>query len=162
MHIIKHWKRRHAKTHAKTTTGITIIFYNRIILFAFRFLTMENVRDREVTCSESDRQGSISDRVSGGQCHLIHLTIPRRFSWPSLAHNVHKGGHSFHFICSHSNYILKRLEVSHISYNCKVINTCTQIRHRLRTYHNYIFLNECSKTLLLLLIGQWWEMLDVA
>ena len=146
------------KKHAKTTTGITIIFYNRIILFAFRFNITENARDREVACSDSDRQGSISDRVSGGQCHLIHLTIPRRFSWPSLAYNVHKGGlkpHSFHFICSHSNYILRGLEVSHISYNCKAINTCTQIRHhRLRAYHSYIFLNECSKKLLLLLIGQ--------
>ena len=26
----------------------------------------------------------ISNPVSGGQCHLIHLTILRRFSWPSL------------------------------------------------------------------------------
>ena len=24
--------------------------------------------------------------MSGGQCHLIHLTILRRFSWPSLAY----------------------------------------------------------------------------
>ena len=24
--------------------------------------------------------------VSGEQCHLIHLTILRRFSWPSLAY----------------------------------------------------------------------------
>ena len=28
----------------------------------------------------------ISNSVSGGQCHLIHLSIIRRFSWPSLAH----------------------------------------------------------------------------
>ena len=27
----------------------------------------------------------ISNPVSGGQCHLIYLTILRRFSWPSLA-----------------------------------------------------------------------------
>ena len=33
----------------------------------------------------------ISNPVSGGQCHLIHLTILMRFSWPSLAY-VHKGG----------------------------------------------------------------------
>ena len=28
----------------------------------------------------------ISSPVSGGQCHLNHLTILRRFSWPSLAY----------------------------------------------------------------------------
>ena len=28
----------------------------------------------------------ISNPVSGGQCHLIHLTILRKFSWPSLAY----------------------------------------------------------------------------
>ena len=28
----------------------------------------------------------ISNSVSGGQCHLNHLTILRRFSWPSLAY----------------------------------------------------------------------------
>ena len=28
----------------------------------------------------------ISNPVSGGQCHLLHLTILRRFSWPSLAY----------------------------------------------------------------------------
>ena len=42
--------------------------------------------DREVACSASDRQGSNSNPVSGGQCHLNHLTILRRFSWPSLAY----------------------------------------------------------------------------
>ena len=34
-----------------------------------------SLRDREVACS-----------ASGGQCHLNHLTILRRFSWPSLAY----------------------------------------------------------------------------
>ena len=28
----------------------------------------------------------ISNPVSGGQCHLTHLTILRKFSWPSLAY----------------------------------------------------------------------------
>ena len=28
----------------------------------------------------------ISSPVSGGQCHMSHLTILRRFSWPSLAY----------------------------------------------------------------------------
>ena len=42
---------------------------------------VESLRDREVACSASD-----SNPVSGGQCHFIHLTILRRFSWPSLAY----------------------------------------------------------------------------
>ena len=45
-----------------------------------------SLRDREVACSASDRQGSNFESVSGGQCHLIHLTMLRRFSWPSLAY----------------------------------------------------------------------------
>ena len=59
-----------------------------------------SLRDREVACSAPDLQDSNS--VSGGQCHLIYLTIPRRFSWPSLAYMCTKvkGGLkpcSFHF-----------------------------------------------------------------
>ena len=42
----------------------------------------------------------------GGQCHLIHLTILERLSWPSLAYYVHRGGlkpYLFNFIsCSRS------------------------------------------------------------
>ena len=44
------------------------------------------------------RPPRISNPVSGGQCHLNHLTILRRFSWPSLAYmctKVHKGFISF-------------------------------------------------------------------
>ena len=47
------------------------------------------------------RQGSTFESVSGGQYHLIHPTILRIFSWPSLAYYVLKGGlkpHSLHFI----------------------------------------------------------------
>ena len=43
-----------------------------------------SLRDREVACSASEAR--ISNPVSGGQCHLNHLTILRRFSWPSLAY----------------------------------------------------------------------------
>ena len=43
-----------------------------------------SLRDREVACSASDRV-CISNHVSGGQCHLVHLTILRRLSWPNLA-----------------------------------------------------------------------------
>ena len=45
-----------------------------------------SLRDREVACSASDRRARISNPVSRGQCHLNHLTILRRFSWPSLAY----------------------------------------------------------------------------
>ena len=38
-----------------------------------------SLRDREVACSNFNP-------LSGGQCHLNHLTILRRFSWPSLAY----------------------------------------------------------------------------
>ena len=50
-----------------------------------------SLHDREFACSASDRQGRISNPVSGVQCHLTHLTILRRFSWPSSAY-VHKCG----------------------------------------------------------------------
>ena len=43
-----------------------------------------SLRDREAACSASDLQGL--NFVSGGQCHLIHLTILRRLSWPNLAY----------------------------------------------------------------------------
>ena len=45
-----------------------------------------SLRDREVACSASENRARISNPVSGGQCHLNHLTILRRFSWPSLAY----------------------------------------------------------------------------
>ena len=45
-----------------------------------------SLRDREVTCSPQTARARISNPVSGGQCHLIHLIILRRFSWPSLAY----------------------------------------------------------------------------
>ena len=56
-----------------------------------------SLRDREVACSASDRKARISNPVAGGQCHLNHLIILRRFSWPSLAYMCTKPD-SFHFI----------------------------------------------------------------
>ena len=38
------------------------------------------------TARPQTARARISNPVSGGQCHLIHLTILRRFSWPSLAY----------------------------------------------------------------------------
>ena len=56
-----------------------------------------SLRDREVACSASDRQGS--NPLSGGQCHLNQLTILRRFSWPSLAYMCTKVAYSpIHFL----------------------------------------------------------------
>ena len=49
--------------------------------------------DRKVACSDSDLQGLNFEPVSGGQCHLTHLTILRSVSWPNLACMiVHKSG----------------------------------------------------------------------
>ena len=47
-----------------------------------------SLRDREVACSASDRQGSNFESCvwRRGQCHLNHLTILRRFSWPCLGY----------------------------------------------------------------------------
>ena len=44
-----------------------------------------------LACLASDRHGSNIE--SGGQCHLIHLTILRRFSWPSSAYMCRKMTH---------------------------------------------------------------------
>ena len=61
-------------------------------------------RDREVPCSVSDSHGcGISNPVFGGQCHLIHLTITRRFCWPSLAYMLLHNIHSFILILLVSN-----------------------------------------------------------
>ena len=44
-----------------------------------------------------------SSPVFGGQCHLIHLTILRRFSCPSFAYYVHKSDVKHHsFLHCHS------------------------------------------------------------
>ena len=55
-----------------------------------------SLRDREVACSTA--RVRFSNPVSGGQCHLNHLTILRRFSWPSLACMDPIKPDSFHFI----------------------------------------------------------------
>ena len=44
-----------------------------------------SLRDKERARPQTAR-ARISNPVSGGQCHLNHLTILRRFSWPSLAY----------------------------------------------------------------------------
>ena len=45
-----------------------------------------SLSDREVAARPQTARARISSPVSGGQCHLIHLTILRRFSWSSLAY----------------------------------------------------------------------------
>ena len=51
-----------------------------------KFSIVGSLRDREVSCSASDRQGSKFESCVGGQCHLNHLTILKKVSWPSLAY----------------------------------------------------------------------------
>ena len=54
----------------------------------------------------------ISNYVSGGQCHLTHLAIIRRFSWPNLAY-VHKCGlktDSFIFLSRHRDSQMQMTE----------------------------------------------------
>ena len=41
--------------------------------------------DRERSLPQTTR-ARISNYVSGGQCHIIHIIILRRFTWPSLAY----------------------------------------------------------------------------
>ena len=60
---------------------------------AWIFLSMSEIRlkkmDRWVGVGvwwALSARARISNLVSGGQCHLNHLTILRRFSWPSLAY----------------------------------------------------------------------------
>ena len=58
--------------------------------------------DREVAARPQTARARISNPVSGGQCHLNHLTILRRFSWPSLAYMCTKVAYSpIHFISFH-------------------------------------------------------------
>ena len=46
-----------------------------------------SLRDREVAVARPQTaRARISNAVSGGQCHLNHLTILWRFSWPNLAY----------------------------------------------------------------------------
>ena len=65
-----------------------------------------SLHDREVACRPQTARARISNHASGGQCHLNHLTILRRFSWPSLVYMCTNRGlkpHSFHFILRKGN-----------------------------------------------------------
>ena len=44
-----------------------------------------SLRAREVACFASDLHDLNSHLVYVGQCRITHLTILKRFSWPSLA-----------------------------------------------------------------------------
>ena len=84
---------------------------------------MGNLRDRKVACSASDRQGSYFEFCVGGQCHL---TIFRRFPWPSLY--VHKGAlnpPAFHSISNLTN-VYRRIYMYSITltqFNFCVVDT---------------------------------------
>ena len=51
-----------------------------------KFYIVGNLRDRGVASSALDRRAQITNPVSRGQCHLIHLKIIRKFSGPGLAY----------------------------------------------------------------------------
>ena len=57
----------------------------------------------------------ISNPVSEGQCHLIHLTILRKFSWPRLAQRWLKTS----FISFFTFMIIS--QISNISYQFKIV-----------------------------------------
>ena len=51
-----------------------------------KFNIVGSLRDREVRSRPQTARVQISNPLSGGQCHLIHPTILRMFSWPGLAY----------------------------------------------------------------------------
>ena len=57
----------------------------------------------------------ISNPVSGGQCHLIHLAILRRFTWPSLAYMCTK------VFTASPDYILFHIFYKHIAYQLLIM-----------------------------------------
>ena len=54
--------------------------------FSAHLNNVGSLRDQWVTRSAPDRQVWISNPVSGGRCHLIHLTILGKFTWSSLTY----------------------------------------------------------------------------
>ena len=105
---------------------------------------MGSLRDREVACSASKRQGSNSNSVSGRQCHLIHLTILRRFAWLSLAYMCTKGGlkPQFHFI---SHTILLDLMTGSLSYDPKLNIFCVNTRTDNNTCTTAVWTHGCPR-----------------
>ena len=78
-----------------------------------------SLRDREVACSASDRQGS---NFESCVCHLIHLIILRRFSWPSLAYMCTKVAWGpIHFI-SFCKLTMSNLDIFAILFDVLTIN----------------------------------------
>ena len=57
---------------------------------SYRFNIVGSLRDPEVARLPRTARARRSNPVFGGQCHLIHLTILRKFSWPSLAYMCSK------------------------------------------------------------------------
>ena len=65
----------------------------------------------------------ISNCVSGGQCHLIYLTILRRFSWHSLTYMCMKvAWYPIHFI-SFIHYKFIQIEMFAIFFKYKINNS---------------------------------------
>ena len=76
----------------------------------------------------------ISNPVSGGQCHLIHLTILRRFSLPTLAYMCTKVIQNpinvilFHFVCFNTTSVSVRF------YFYFVVNCCRDFQLKESNY----------------------------
>ena len=59
--------------------------FQRNKMFLLRSLIKIQYCERQRARPQTAR-APISNHMSGGQCHLIHFTILRRFSWPSSAY----------------------------------------------------------------------------
>ena len=95
---------------------------------SWRFNIVESLRDREVARSASDARARILNSVSVGQCHLIHLTILRRFFWPSLAYMCTKVFPKPHSFILFSLTECRQHQKTHIHVN-------RSTRHDLQLYH---------------------------
>ena len=81
-------QRRRRWTNIKPTLGQRLLFSGYLLVWG-SLLWGASVTERRARPQTA--RARISNPVSGGQCHLTHLTILRKFSWPSLAY-VHTSG----------------------------------------------------------------------
>ena len=101
-----------------------------------------SLRDREVTCSASDRQGSnfescVWRTVSSQSSHHPQEVLLAQFSL-----YVHKGGlkpDSFHFISprlfvSHGSNILNKIFKQNYYTNCRIVMSCIMLNNKPRSF----------------------------
>ena len=73
-------------TTVKAYSGISVQRCKAGALVLWLKLSAWKVGDRGLVPRSGAARAVISNPMSGGQCQLIHLTILRRFYWPSLAY----------------------------------------------------------------------------